>query len=122
MVLSFKSRQQRTVALSTTESEYIAAVSGAKKILFFANLIEVLNFKVESKTLLCDNLGAVYIAKGTNPTKIKHLEVKMFWLREVEDEEKLMIDYVSTEENIADIFTKALPLKRFTKLRSFMMN
>ena len=122
MILSYKSRQQKTVALSTSECEYVAAVNVAKKLIFLGNLLENLGFKIDSKKIMCDNLGAIYIAKGANPTKIKHPEVKLFWLRQIEEEEDLQIEFVSSEENLADTFTKALPRPKFEKFPKDMLN
>ena len=121
MPLSFRSGQESTIALSTTESEYVAAVGCAKKMISIKNLMKELGFKVDSTQLYCDNLGAIYISEGTNATKIKHNEVKLFWLRDKIEEKKLQMSFVPSEKNIADIFTKPLVHKRFNELRKYVV-
>ena len=87
MPLYFRRGQNSTVALNATGSEYVAAVGCAKKMICMKNLMKELDFKVTLTRFFCDNLGVIYISEGTNATKIKHIEVKLFWLRD-EIEEK----------------------------------
>ena len=121
MPVCFRSGQQSTVALSTTESEYVAAVGCAKKMICIKNLMKELDFKVTQTRLFCDNLGAVYISEGTNATKIKHIEVKLFWLRDKIEEKELQMSFVKSEKNVADIFTKPLVVNKFMNLRKYIM-
>ena len=82
---------------------------------------EELDFKVTQTRLFCDNLGAVYISAGTNATKIKYIEVKLFGLRDKIEEKELQMSFVKSEKNIADVFTKPLVLNKFMNLRKYIM-
>ena len=89
--------------------------------MYVANLLEELNFTVKEKVLHCDNLGAIYIAEGANATKIKHIEVKWFWLREKVEAGLLSLSYVESALNIADIFTKPLKKEVLNSLKKYLV-
>jgi hypothetical protein len=108
--ISWKSKLQSMVTLSTTEAEYIAAVNAGMEILWLRNLFSELGYKLKSSsTLYIDNQPAVAVAK--NPEhhgRIKHLDLHHYWLREVVDSGQITVKYCPTAEMPADLLTKAL--------------
>lgn len=115
--VSWSSRRQRCTAQSTTEAEFVAASEAAKEAVWLIQLL--LEFGKENKpSLLCDNQSAIALVK--NPVfhqRTKHIDVRVFYIREVQEKGIINIDYISTEHQLADILTKALPTPRFEKLR-----
>lgn len=119
---SWNSKKQQTVAQSTAEAEYIACSSCANQGVWLRKLLEDLSLKQEEATvILCDNTSAIAIAQ--NPVqhgRTKHIPVKYHSLREFEASGEVKLEYVTSEENLADIFTKPLGKKRFEILRGLL--
>jgi hypothetical protein len=108
--ISWSSRLQGIVALSTTEAEYVAATSAGQEILWLRNLFTELGYKFNSSsTLYIDNRSALSVAK--NPEhhgRMKHLDLRFYWLRNEVEKGSITMVHLPTEEMPADIMTKAL--------------
>ena len=117
--ISWTSRLQRCVSLSTTEAEFIAACESTKEAVWLCSLLsEILGVNNGSIPLLCDNEGAIRLVK--NPEfhqRTKHINIKYHFLREKYQDKEIEIVYTSTENQLADLFTKPLPTPRFNHLR-----
>jgi hypothetical protein len=99
------SKKQNSVALSTAEAEYIAAGHCCAQLLWMRQTLRGYGYKLTKVPLLCDNESAIRMAD--NP--VEHSRTKHIAIR---------IAYVSTKEQLANIFTKPLDEKTFTKLRN----
>jgi len=110
------------VALSTTEAEYIAAVEAGKEIIWMRQFMGELGYPPStSSTLLMDNQSAISVSK--NPEhhgRMKHLDMRYFWLRRAVSKGILTPVYVATEEQAADALTKALRPQLLHKCCSLM--
>ncbi|CAE7543949.1 RE1 [Symbiodinium necroappetens] len=105
--LSSSSRTQKTIALSSGESEYASAVSGTCDQVFIRNAAEfVMRSKVESRLLL-DSAAARGVIARQGAGRIRHLEAKMLWLQQYA-REHLCVHPVDGKHNIADLRTKSL--------------
>ena len=108
--VSWSSKLQSLVALSTTEAEHIAAVEAAKEILWMRQFMGELGYDVSGPSLLrMDNQSAIAVSK--NPEhhgRMKHLSLRLFWIRDAVQEGLIVPSFVSTQNMAADIFTKAL--------------
>jgi hypothetical protein len=117
--ISWKSTLQKTVALSSTEAEFMALVSEIQEGLWLVSLLTELGLKVETPVVLHeDNQGCIALAN--NPSqhgRSKHIDIKYFFIREKIAEKSFVLKYCDTEHMIADVLTKALPVKRFKMLR-----
>ena len=117
--VSWKSKLQTTVALSTTEAEYVAAVEGGKEIKWMRNLLYELGYSVSgSSPLMLDNQSAIAVSK--NPEhhgRMKHLDLAHYWLRDEVETGTIRVEYVPTQDQLADILTKALPRPAVLHLR-----
>ena len=70
-------------------------------------------------TLFCDNISAINISKNpVQHSKTKHIEIIHHFIRDLEEDKKIKLEYIHTEKKLADIFTKALDATRFENLRS----
>ena len=108
--VSWSSKLQSIVALSTTEAEYIAACEAGKEILWMRNMLQEFGFPVAGpSTLFMDNQSAITVAK--NPEhhgRMKHLDLRYFWLRDEVQKQTIAISYCPPDQMPADILTKAL--------------
>jgi hypothetical protein len=109
--ISWSSKLQTIVALSTTEAEYVAAVSAGAEIIWLRKLLGELGCPITSaSTLHMDNQSAIAVAK--NPEhhgRMKHLDLRFFWLRDAVTRDIIKPKYIPTADMPADILTKALP-------------
>jgi hypothetical protein len=119
--ISWCSRKQPIVALSSTEAEYIAAADCIKELLYLKTLLgELLVEKKVQIKLKMDNQSAIRIIKnGVFNRRSKHIDVRYHFLLEKFKEGDIILDYVCSRENIADGFTK--PLEK-TKFKEFSNN
>jgi hypothetical protein len=97
------------VALSTAEAEYIAAGSSCSQLVWMKQMLEEYNVEQDALTLYCDNLSAINISK--NPiqhSRTKHIDIQHHFIRDLVEKNIVTLEHVTSEEQIADIFTKAL--------------
>ena len=108
--ISWKSKGQKSVTLSSTEAEYVAISELSTEILFIKSLLEFLGLKVPFPIEVnVDNIGAIYLANNaTGSNRTKHVDTQYHFVREYIEQGILKIIYVRSEENDADIFTKNL--------------
>jgi hypothetical protein len=118
-VVSWSSKKQNSVALSTAKAEYIAVGSCCTQILYLKQSLVDYNIKLGSVPLLCDNESDVKIAK--NPvlhSRTKHIDIRHHFLGEKEANGDIALQNVRSEEQLADIFTKPLNERIFVMLRN----
>ena len=116
--ISWSSRKQASVALSSCEAEIMAASEGAKEAVYFDRLLEELNHSDGRPVQVgCDNTGARDLAYNPeHHAKVKHIERRHFFVREMVENMRIRVPFVATADNLADFFTKPLPAKAFTIL------
>lgn len=116
-VMSWRSKKQETVSTSTTEAEYKAVYKGLQEAVWLVALLKSLGHAAPAcPSLLVNNQGALMLS--LNPmyqSRSKHIDVKFHWIREVLEEGAITISYTSTNSNLADLFTKALPWVKHSK-------
>ena len=108
--VSWSSKLQSLVAQSTTESEHLSAVEAGKEIFWMCQFMGELGYTVSGPSLLrMDNQSAIAVSKNPeHHSKMKHLSLRLFWLRDAVQDGQITPTFVSTKEMAADIFTKAL--------------
>ena len=119
-MISWKSRKQPTVALSSCEAEYMALASATQEGKYLLSLLnEILNLNQLSFKLKCDNQAAISLTKNPiNHNRSKHIDIKYHFLRDEIENNALEIQYVPTEDNVADVFTKPMSKIKFQKFKS----
>ena len=116
-VLGFK--ETNSIALSTTEAEYIVAGHCCAQLLWIRQTLRDYGYKLSKVPLLCDNESAICLAD--NPiehSRTKHIDIRYHFLRDHQQKGDIEIAYASTHNQLADIFTKPLNEKTFSKLRN----
>jgi hypothetical protein len=106
--VAWKSKSGRTVTLSSTEAEYFGISECAKELIFLKHVIESMGIKVKLPIIIkTDNVGAIYLANNyTTSQRTKHIDVRVHFVRQYIEDGIFKIEFVNSEENDADIFTK----------------
>ncbi|GAA0140187.1 transmembrane signal receptor [Lithospermum erythrorhizon] len=118
-LMSWFSRKQNSVSLSTIEAEYIAAGCGRTQLLWMKQILEEYGVKPGVISLYCDNMSAISISKNpVQHSKTKHIDIRRHYIRELVEENVIKLEHVNTEKQIANIFTKGLHANQFECLRT----
>jgi len=109
--ISWASRKQELITLSTVEAEYIAATHAAKEAIWLCKLIgKLFPSLLLPITLYCDNQSALKLAPDDNyRARTKHIDLRYHFIRHVVANGVLCLVYCPTEDMAANILTKALP-------------
>jgi transcription termination factor NusB len=115
--IAWKSTKQKTISLSTCEAEYMALGEVTKEIIWIRSLLYELD---EGQTLptkvYCDNQAAIAITKNPqHHERTKHIDIRYHFIRNELEMNTIDFEYIPTGRNVADIMTKALDRKLFTK-------
>ena len=94
--------------LSSSEAEYVALSEVAKEIKFIYQLLQSISIEIELPiTVRVNNIGAIFMSENTSTSgRTKHLDVRYRYINEMVLDGFLKIQFVKTEENVADVFTK----------------
>ncbi|XP_071683458.1 uncharacterized protein [Lolium perenne] len=118
-LVSWSARKQATVSRSSTEAEYKALANATAEMIWVEALLTELGVKLLQKpSLWCDNLGATYLS--ANPVfhaRTKHIEIDFHFVRERVADNRLAIRFISSKDQVADGFTKALPVKKLDEFK-----
>jgi hypothetical protein len=109
-MISWQSRKQSNIALSTTEAEYIDACSASCEAIWLRKLLTGL-FDLEMRTtaILCDNQSCIH-------DRSKHIEIRYHFIRDMVQRGALKLQYISTYEQVVDVMTKPLSRVKFETL------
>ncbi|CAL8165494.1 unnamed protein product [Prunus armeniaca] len=118
-VFSWASVKQSNVALSTAEAEYVSAAEATAQAMSLRFvLLDFGEEQISSTSILCDNTSAIAIAKNlVHHHKTRHIDRRFHFIRDALQNEEIDLLYWKTEEQTADIFTKALARDWFEYLR-----
>ena len=116
--VAWVSKKQNSVSLSTAEAEYIATGSCCSHFLWMKKLLSDYGITHDTMVVCCDNSSAIDISK--NPVqhyKTKHIEIRYYFIRDLVERKIVALEYIPTEYQNADIFTKPLDRSKFETLR-----
>ena len=117
-LVSWFSKKQRSIALSTTEAEYVAAGCCSAQIIWMRHTLGDYGLTFPPTTIWCDSSSSIDLSK--NPVlhnRTKHIDVRHRFLRDHIDKKDISFEYVITTRQLADIFTKPLEDKQFCFIR-----
>jgi len=122
--ISWSSKKQATIALSSTEAEVVAASEASKEGISMRSLLQELSEHDDKPmSLAVDNQSAIAVAYNPeHHSRMKHVERRHFFVRECVENQQLVLPFVNTHENLADFFTKPLEPKKFFAFRNVIMN
>ena len=109
--VSWKAQKQRSVALSSTEAEYVALTEAAKEATYLKGFLETLGYERLSRVnIFCDNQGATMLAlNNMYHPRTKHIDIRHHYIREIIQKQNIHIQHIPTQEMVADVLTKSLP-------------
>jgi hypothetical protein len=117
-LVTWASKKQHTVALSTAESEYIAAALTCAQLLWVRQQLQDFGVNIECVPIMCDNTSAINISRNpVQHSRTKHIEIRHHFLRDHVEKGNISLEFCATDEQWADIFTKPLLRERFEKIR-----
>jgi hypothetical protein len=119
-VVDWTSRRQTIVALSSAEAEYIAASDTSRQIVWMRRLLKALGEpQAEPTPLFIDNSTAIHMTEDERgDARRKHINVRYHYIRSMIEDKEISAQWVGTDQQLADIYTKPLPRPKFIELRS----
>jgi hypothetical protein len=120
--VSWSSKKQPTVALSSMEAKYKGEIIVAREVVWLQKLLSNLEQLVDALVVIyCDNISSILLTN--NPVfhaRTKHIEVHYHFIREKILAKEIDFIHVNTENQIVDIFTKALGIDKLKKFRKIV--
>jgi hypothetical protein len=116
---SWQSMKQSSIALSTLEAKYIAACSASCEAIWLRKLLTGLfDLEMEATVILCDNQSCIKMTKNhVFHDKSKHIEIRYHYIRDMVQRGAVKLQYVGTDEQVADVLTKPLSRVKFEYFR-----
>jgi hypothetical protein len=115
----WRSRAQTTIALSSTEAEYMAMSDCSRQVSWIISMFNELGMPLPAIPVYGDNQGSIFI--GSNPVqenRSKHIDIRYHYLRECVAKKKIELFFIPSEDNPADLLTKNLGHIKFHKFRA----
>ena len=122
--ISWSSKRQTVVALSSCEAEYIALNEAGKEAIWLQRILKelgLINYSPSPTLIYEDNQGTIALAE--NPEfhrRTKHIDIRYHWVRDAIHRKLITVEYVSTREQAADGLTKALTVKAFQEFKKMV--
>ncbi|KAK6149282.1 hypothetical protein DH2020_016807 [Rehmannia glutinosa] len=111
--------KQNSIATFTAEAKYIVAGSCCAQVLWMRQQLRDYDIEEKEIPIMCDNTSAIAITQ--NPvlhSRIKHIDVRYHFIRDHVEKKDIILEYISTDKQLADIFTKPLCESRFEELKN----
>jgi hypothetical protein len=119
-IVSWSSKRQATVALSSCESELMAQTQAAKEAIWLKRFLSEILYQDQVAVVIhCDNQGAIALAKNDQfHARTKHIDIQEKWVREAVATKEVELQYISTDFQLSDGLTKPLPRDKFEFFRA----
>ena len=112
--VSWKSTLQSTVALSTTEAEYMVITKAVKEAIWLQGLLDDLGVGQKQVTVFCDGQSAIHLAKNqVYHARTKHIDVRYHFVREIIEEGGVLVQKIKNDDNLTDMLTKVVTTIKF---------
>ena len=117
-LVSWMSKEQNSISLSTAEAEYIVAGSCCTQLLWMQKLLHDYGICKEHLTIYYDNTSTINISKNpVQHSQTKHIKIRHHFIRELVKDGTLTLEFIHTDDQKANLFTKPLDSKQFEFLR-----
>jgi hypothetical protein len=117
-LVTWMSKKQASISLSTVEAEYIAAGSCCTQLLWMKTLLGDYEFPQDTMIINCDNTSAINISKNpVQHSRTKHIDIRHHFLCDLVESEVVSLSFIPSEYKLTDILTKPLDGSRFESLR-----
>ena len=112
--ISWKATLQSTIALFTTEAEYMAAAEAVKEAIWLRGLVGSLGLKQEIIVVYCDSQSAIYLTRNQMyHERMKHIDIRYHFIREIISLGDVAVKKIGTSENPTDMLMKPVPVSKF---------
>lgn len=119
--VSWTTKRQNSVSLSSTEAEYVALATAAAETIWLKNLLNDFNIINDiPPTVYEDNQSCIHLLSKWEHKRLKHVDVKYNFVRDLHEKKKINVVYANSKNQLADILTKPVPKVQFVKLRTEM--
>ena len=116
--ITWSSKRQSVVAQSTTEAEYVALNHGSREAVWLHNMLNQLDLKISCIQIFVDNQSTIRLAlNADHHNRTKHIDIRYHYVRDIVLKELIKLNYVNTHDQLADIFTKPLPIQTVCAMR-----
>ncbi|KAK6148244.1 hypothetical protein DH2020_019156 [Rehmannia glutinosa] len=120
-LVSWFSKKQNCVSLSTTKAEYNSTAFCCTQLLWMKQTLAGYKCSFENVPIFCDNTSAINIAQNPiHHNRTKHIEVRHYFLRDCVSKRKIEMCFVPSQDQLADIFTKPLAAESFTSVQALL--
>lgn len=117
-LVSWSSKKQNSIALSTAEAEYVAAAGCCAQLIWMKSTLLDYGLKYDTLPLMCDNQSALNMTKNpVQHSRTKHIDIRHHFIRDHVEKKTVELIFVKSEKQLADIFTKPLAYLDFARLR-----
>lgn len=110
-------KKQSSVAISSTEAEYVALAEAAREGIWLLNLLESFGFAKTTFTIYEDNQSCIELTRKWEHKRLKHVDVKYNFIRDLVENKTISVKYINSNNQTADILTKNLKYPLFSKHR-----
>ena len=119
ITVSWSSKKQPIVTLSTTEAEFVAATACACQVVWMRRILEKLSHAQDGcTTVMCDNSSTIKLSKNhVMHRRSKHIDVRFHFLRELTQDRVIELVHCGSQDQVPDLLTKVIKLESFVKLR-----
>ena len=120
--ISWSSKKQSSVALSSTESEYMAILHALRELIWILRLLKELGYDISDQNIIyTDSQSAIALANNPeHHARTKHIDIQYHFVRDCVEDGKLKLEYCPTKDMVADGLTKALGPERHRRLTKMM--
>ena len=120
--ITWSCKKQSAISLSSAEAEYCGAVEAIKEVMWLCQILSEFGLHQQHPTTLwCDNQSAIQLCKDpVQHQRMKHIELHIHFIKKLIHDRVIEVQHCPTNDEVADIFTKALTEAKFTKLRSML--
>ena len=120
-LISWTSRAQKTIALSSTEAEYMALSDCSHQVVWMHTLLGELSYDLKPIPICRDNQGSIFISSNPITEKhSKHIDIQYHYIREVIARKLAEVYFIDGDNNPADLLTKILGIVKFQKFRALL--
>lgn len=121
-IVSWRSKKQQTIALSSAEAEYYALSDCMQEGLYLQQLLADMGFPQKMTIIHCDNQACIDLSRNpVHHQRTKHIDIKHHYIRDHIEKHHFDLKYIHTSENPADLFTKSLNKVKFAKFKSMIL-
>nr|CAD1840712.1 unnamed protein product [Ananas comosus var. bracteatus] len=115
----WSSKKQHTTTLSSSEAEYIAVTGGTCQAIWLRRILcDIKQNQTDQTVIYCDNQSTIAMIKNpVHQNRTKHIEIRYHFIRDQLANDNIVLKHCSTDQQLADIFTKSLPVEKFVWCR-----